>query len=171
MRLSVIVSLFLTLGLSHAVHPSFSAPPGDLEGSGYDLDSSGSGSGDWSEQGELRNMEVPLNSEDVRILAVNPSGRTENTFHDSAVPTFVNTNWPAEDGGSGFINVANSKSLLEREEVFAGVIAGGVTGVILAAALATLLIYKWQTKDDGYIPGQQRASDKDYHKPSRQDVV
>lgn len=29
----------------------FSYPPGDLEGSGYDLDGSGSGSGDWSEQG------------------------------------------------------------------------------------------------------------------------
>lgn len=56
--------------------------------------------------------------------------------------------------------------------MFTGVIAGGVTGVILAAALAALLIYKWQKKDDeGYVLGQERASDRDYHKPNRDDVV
>lgn len=54
----------------------------------------------------------------------------------------------------------------------AGVIAGGVTGAILAASLATILIYKWQKKDDeGYILGQQRASVEDYHRPSREEVV
>lgn len=59
------------------------------------------------------------------------------------------------------IVVANSKSLVERKEVFATIVAGGVTGGLLAATLASVLIYKWRIKgDDGYILGQQRASDE-----------
>ena len=52
--------------------------------------------------------------------------------------------------------------------MFTAVIAGGVTGVALAAALAALLIYRWQKKDNGgYILGQQRV----YHRPDREQVV
>lgn len=59
------------------------------------------------------------------------------------------------------IVVANSKSLAERKEVFATIVAGGVTGGLLAATLASVLIYKWRIKgNDGYIVGQQRASDE-----------
>lgn len=54
---------------------------------------------------------------------------------------------------------------------FTGVIAGGVTGVTLAASVAAILIYRWQKEDGGYILGQQRASDKDYYKPNRDEVV
>ena len=54
--------------------------------------------------------------------------------------------------------------------MFTGVIAGGVIGATLAAALAGILIYKWQKKD-GYILGQQRASDEYYHKHNRGEVV
>lgn len=58
------------------------------------------------------------------------------------------------------IVVANSKSLVERKEVFATIVAGGVMGGLLAATLASVLIYKWRIKGDGYIMGQQRASDE-----------
>lgn len=55
--------------------------------------------------------------------------------------------------------------------IFTGVIAGGVIGVTLAAAAATILIYRWQKKDEGYILGQQRASDEDNNKPNRGEFV
>ncbi|XP_031178434.1 syndecan-4-like isoform X2 [Sander lucioperca] len=147
--------LFLALGLIHPINMSFPVLPGDLEGSGYDLDSSGSG--DWSQQGEMENIEYHPNSKDVRTFTANP---------DSSVLNFDGAH---KDSGSAFVVVANSKSFLENKEVFAAVIAGGVTGVALAAALAALLIYTWQKKDNGgYILGQQRASDEDYHRPDRE---
>lgn len=38
--------------------------------------------------------------------------------------------------------------------MYAGIVAGGVIGVTVAAALAAVFIYKWQKKDRGYILGQ-----------------
>lgn len=59
------------------------------------------------------------------------------------------------------IVVANSKSLVERREVFAAIVAGGIMGGLLAATLASVLIYKWRIKgNDGYILGKQRAPDE-----------
>ncbi|XP_040920475.1 syndecan-1-like [Toxotes jaculatrix] len=120
MTLYVTASLLLALGLIHPINMSFALPK-DLEGSGYDLDSSGSGSGDWPEQGR----------------------------------TFDVTHWPAKDTES-YVIMANSKSFLENKQIFAGVIAGGITGVILATMLAGILIYHWHNKDHGgYSQGQQ----------------
>ncbi|XP_051265536.1 uncharacterized protein LOC127368603 [Dicentrarchus labrax] len=174
MRIYLTASLILALGLIHPVNLSFSALPEDLEGSGYDLDTYGSGSGDWSEQGEMKNNkeeeEGHSNSQDVRILAAKGGGGTQNTFHGSSVPRFDNTHGPAEDSRSGFVVLANSKQFLESKDVLAGVIAGAVIGVTLAVALAAILIYKWHKEDDGgYILGEQ--SDEDYHKPNREEVV
>ncbi|TKS75531.1 Syndecan-3 Precursor [Collichthys lucidus] len=173
MRTPLTASLFLFLGLIQQINMSFSALPKDLEGSGDDQEISGSGSGDLSEQDETNTKDRP-EINDVRVFAENAGGGTKNTFHDSSVVTFDETLpvMPVMDVGSGYGVMANSKSLLERKEIFAGVIAGGVTGAILAASLATILIYKWQKKDDeGYILGQQRASVEDYHRPSREEVV
>lgn len=65
--------------------------------------------------------------------------------------------WPTH--GEEIVLVANSKNLMERQEVFAAVVAGAVTGVVLAATLASLLIYKWHKKSDvSYILGRQKAS-------------
>ncbi|XP_028461400.1 syndecan-3 [Perca flavescens] len=150
--------LFLALGLIHPINMSFPVLPEDLEGSGYDLESSGSG--DWSQQGGMENSKYHPNSEDVR------------TFTANAASSVLNFDGAHKDNGSGFVVVANSKSFLENKEIFAALIAGGVTGVALAAALAALLIYRWQKKDNGgYILGQQRASDVDYYRPDRAQVV
>ncbi|KAF1376726.1 hypothetical protein PFLUV_G00214460 [Perca fluviatilis] len=155
--------LFLALGLIHPINMSFPVLPEDLEGSGYDLDSSGSG--DWSQQGEMENSEYHPNSKDVRTFTANAGGGTKNTLHASSVLNFDGAH---KDSGLGFVVVANSKRFLENKEIFAAVIAGGVTGVALAAALAALLIYRWQKKDNGgYILGQQRV----YHRPDREQVV
>lgn len=175
MSVSSAVSLFLALGLLHPVVRSFSACPEDLEGSGDDLDGVDSGSGDRSpedEAGELINIMDRFSGKDVTVFAANTAGGAKTAFHGSSVPTLDNAHGPANDNGSGFFNVANSKSFLERKDIFAAVIAGGVTGAILAALVAAIIIYTWQKKDDGgYSLGRQKASDEDYHKPSREDVV
>ncbi|KAM9339534.1 uncharacterized protein ABDE67_017180 [Symphorus nematophorus] len=169
MRISLI-SLLLVLGLIHPVYMAISGLFEDLEGSGYDLEASGSGDG--SEKGETNIEDQSKSSKNGRIFAPNAGGGTENTLHRSSVRIFDKNYWPGEDRGSGFVVMANSKGFLEREDVFAGVIAGGVTGAVLAAALAGILIYKWQKKDDGgYILSQQRASYEDYHRHNRDEVV
>lgn len=43
----------------------------------------------------------------------------------SSVLSFDRKHWPAKDGGPGFVIVANSKSLLERKEIFAGTLQYG----------------------------------------------
>lgn len=171
MRIASAVSVFLTLGLIRPVHLSFSAPPEDLEGSGDDFDRVGSGSGDWPEQVE-KNINVRINSKHVTLVEANAGVGAKNTFHGSSVRTSDNTRRPAKDSRSGFVIVANSKSFLERKEILSAVIAGAVTGGIFAVSLAAILIYKWQKKDDGgYVLGQQRASDEDYHTTNREEVV
>ncbi|KAK5852830.1 hypothetical protein PBY51_006669 [Eleginops maclovinus] len=129
---------------------SFPGPPDDLEGSGYDLESSGSGSGDWSEPVEIK----------------------DTVSKDGTKSTFDGTSDLNKDFGSEFIFVESSKSFLENKDIFAAVIAGGAIGVALAAALATILIYTWQHKDnEGYILAQQTASGGDYHRPNREEVI
>ncbi|KAK2856126.1 hypothetical protein Q5P01_004861 [Channa striata] len=125
---------FLALGFLHPVRMSFTALLEDVEGSGYDLDSSGSGLGDLSEQREISNMEVYPSSQDL---------------------TAETTHWPANDS-EYFVSVTNNINFLENKQVFTAVIAGGVTGMILAAILTALLIWKWQDKENGgYIIGQR----------------
>lgn len=171
MRIASTVSLFLTLGLIHPAHLSFSAPPEDLEGSGDDFDSLGSGSGDWSEQVE-KNINVRISSKYVTLVETNAGVGAKNAFRGSSVRTSDDTRRPAKDSRSGYVIVANGKSFLERKEILSAVIAGAVTGGIFAVSLAAILIYKWQKTDDGgYILGQQRASDEDYHTPNREEVV
>lgn len=171
MSICLTTCLFLVLGLIHPVFMAISGPPEDMEGSGYDVENSGSGDG--SEQvspGEANIEDQSKCGKNVRLFGANGGGGTENTLHGSSVLTFDKTHWPGKDSGSGFVVMANSKSILEREDVFACVIAGGVTGAALAAALAGIIIYKWQKKDE-YVLGQQRASDEYYHKHNREEVV
>ncbi|TNN45211.1 Syndecan-2-B [Liparis tanakae] len=72
MRTSVAASLIFALGLLVPVSASFSARPEELEGSGYELDSFGSGSGDWSDQEETENIKDPPNSKGTRNTSHGP---------------------------------------------------------------------------------------------------
>ncbi|XP_005921641.1 syndecan-1-like [Simochromis diagramma] len=168
MRLSLAASLFLSLGLIHPVWTSLSVPPEELEGSGYDLDGSGSGSGDGSEEGVTEDQH---NSKDGRILA-ETRDETKITFHGFSDKTFGNTHRSAADDDSGYVAIANSRSYFENSEFLAGVIAGGVTGLALAATVAGILIYKWQKKEeeDRYSLGPEKALDHNYQKPNREKV-
>lgn len=137
---------------------SFPGPPEDLEGSGYDLEDSGSGSGDWTEEGEIKNT----NSKDIHILAT--GGGTQTNFDSTSD---LNDNM-----GSEYVLVPSSKIFLDNKEIFAAVIAGGLIGVVLAAAMAAILIYTWQQKDnEGYVLAQQTTSHGDDHRPNREEVI
>ncbi|XP_028253211.1 syndecan-3-like [Parambassis ranga] len=166
MRLSVTASLFITFGLIHPINSLLSASPEDLEGSGYDLDSSGSGSGDGSDPDKTESNTV--NSEDVRLLAA--GGGNDNTLHGSSGLTFDSTLWPA--GDSGFVFIESSKWPWERPDIHAALIAGGVTGAILAAMLMAVLIYQMQNHDEeGPILAWKKDANEGYHKPTRDVIV
>ncbi|KAM8832835.1 uncharacterized protein AB9W97_003738 [Spinachia spinachia] len=135
MTTSLTVSLILALGLMRPTSTSLPAHPEDLEGSGYEWD--GSGSGDSSDQGEIENINHQPNSKG-----------TQNTLH--------NIEDTYNDGGSGFVILANSKSLFENKDIVAAVITGGVIGVAVAGLLGAVFIYMWKKKDNrGYTAGQQ----------------
>ncbi|KAK1875567.1 Lysosomal-associated transmembrane protein 4A [Dissostichus eleginoides] len=74
----------------------------------------------------------------------------------------------SDNMGSEYVLVASSKSFLDHKEIF----AGGVIGVVLAAAMAAILIYTWQKKDnEGYVLAQQTTSRGDYHRPNREEFA
>ncbi|CAK6979199.1 syndecan-3-like isoform X1 [Scomber scombrus] len=135
---------------------SFPALKEDSEGSGYDLETSGSG--DWSDQGTINKIKDHPNSKDVLVFG----GGTKNTLNDHSELPFDSEDWLVKHSGSGYVFLPNGKSFLENKEIVAGIIAGGVIGVAAAAAVGAILIYNWQKKDGGYILGQQTASG-DYH--------
>lgn len=62
---------------------------------------------------------------------------------------------------------SENTSLLERKEVLAGVVAGGVVGLMFALMLVTLLIYRMKKKDEGSYALEEHTH-VGYQKPQRQ---
>lgn len=161
MRISVTVSIWLTPAILHLVSMTLLEDDDlELSGQGLYLDFSGSGSGfgpgsgDWSEQEELEDDQILPIDKKVRLTPVHAEPGSDDSS-DSAEFDFESP-WPTE--GGEILVVANSKNLMDREEVFAAIVAGAVAGVVLAATLGTVLIYKWHMKSAvSYTPGQQRA--------------
>lgn len=172
---SLSAAVFVSVFLLPAVSQSHSALPEDLEGSGYDLDSSGSGSGDGWEQvspDEITNIKIQPNSYGGRICTKNTGGGNKNASPGSSDLTSDSTRWPATVDESEFVFFESSKRFWENEEILAALIAGGVAGVTIAVALSAVLIHKQQKKGkEGNILGGRRASDEDYHKPIRDAVI
>lgn len=172
MRGSLEAALFLSVLLVPAISQSLSALPEELEGSGFDLDSSGSGSGDGSDQDEITNAKVQPNSFEGRMFTANAGGGNRNAVHGSSGLTSDGTRWPARDDESGFVITESSKQFWESKDLLAAVIAGGVTGVIIAVAVSAVLIHiRRQKGKEGHFLGRRRASDEDYHKPIRNAVI
>ncbi|XP_029984702.1 syndecan-4-like isoform X2 [Sphaeramia orbicularis] len=156
MRILLTAILMFLLGIIHPVSTGASVLPDDLEGSGYDDE--GSGSGALSEK-----VSLDENKNDKS----QPNTKGDRRFTGFSDRAFDGTHWSA-----GETIVAKSKTVFENKETLAGIIAGGVTGLVMAIILAGVLIYKWQKKDDGgYILGQQRASDEDCHRSHGDEIV
>ncbi|CAB1445164.1 unnamed protein product [Pleuronectes platessa] len=114
----------------------------DSEGSGYDLGTSGSGDG--SEH---------ASSDEVTDVMDRPG--SEGRLLDRPL-------WADRDVRSEYVIVPKSKSFLEKPQIVGGIIAGGVTGMVLALILMAILIYKWRNKDNlGYFQGQQTHREGD----------
>ncbi|XP_028848201.1 syndecan-2-like [Denticeps clupeoides] len=72
--------------------------------------------------------------------------------------------------GASLPNSAENKNLLEKKEVLAGVIAGGVVGLAFAVMLVALMVYRMKKKDEGsYALDEQKQPNGGYQKPQRQE--
>ncbi|KAM4712836.1 uncharacterized protein FYW61_020051 [Anableps anableps] len=153
MRLYLTVSAFLALVLILPGTVSLSGPPEDLEGSGYDLD--GSGSGDDPEQGTSNNPDPAIVS--------NQANGNKNAAKSSSTLNIGSSHRHDGNAAPELVVISNSESLLENKEI-AAVIAGGLTGAIIGVLVSAILIYKWRKKrKEERILSQKKASDEDYH--------
>ncbi|XP_026790201.3 syndecan-1 [Pangasianodon hypophthalmus] len=65
---------------------------------------------------------------------------------------------------------SDNDSLLERKEVLAGVIAGGVVGLAFAIMLVSLMVYRMKKKDEGsYSLDEHKHPNGGYQKPQKQE--
>ncbi|XP_074153382.1 syndecan-1 [Sminthopsis crassicaudata] len=63
-----------------------------------------------------------------------------------------------------------SQGILDRKEVLGGVIAGGLVGLIFAAALVGFMLYRMRKKDEGsYSLEEPKQANGAYQKPQRQE--
>ncbi|XP_035277077.1 syndecan-1-like [Anguilla anguilla] len=113
---------------------------------------------------ERRSESVFIIIEEDNII---PNGRTndaENEIPDDSDLTF---DLKSESMDS---SVGKSQGLLERTEVLAGVVGGGVVGLVLAVALVSLMVYRMKKKDEGnYGLEAQQNSYKGYQKAQMQE--
>ncbi|KAK1793219.1 hypothetical protein P4O66_011620 [Electrophorus voltai] len=67
-------------------------------------------------------------------------------------------------------NASENESLLEKKEVLAGVVAGGVVGLAFAIMLVALMVYRMKKKDEGsYALDEHKQPNGGYCKPQRQE--
>ncbi|XP_023830227.1 syndecan-1 [Salvelinus sp. IW2-2015] len=183
MRTLLISTLLFAMGAClPAITTSYSIPPDDLDGSGHDLESSGSGSGEWAEvsKGSVRfttisTFTMTMSEDDLMFNAIDEEDKTvpiimtdntRNKISEDSDLTFDKRPKLDDNNGSAIGNVAKSGGLLENKEALAAIIAGGVVGLALAASLLTLMVYNMKKKDEGgYTVNQKNKSNGGYQKP------
>ncbi|CAI9546095.1 unnamed protein product, partial [Staurois parvus] len=68
------------------------------------------------------------------------------------------------DGSAGA-----SHGIMERKELLAGIIAGGLAGLVFAASLVAFVFYRMKKKDEGsYSLEEPKQSNGGYQKPREQ---
>ncbi|XP_035650500.1 syndecan-1-like [Oncorhynchus keta] len=183
MRTLVISTLLFAMGTClPAITTSYSIPPEDLDGSGHDLESSGSGSGERAEvsKGSVRfttisTFTMTMSEDDLMFNAIDEEDKTvpiimtdntRNKISEDSDLTFDKRPKLDDNNGSAIGNVAKSGGLLANKEALAAIIAGGVVGLALAASLLTLMVYNMKKKDEGgYTVNQKNTSNGGYQKP------
>ncbi|KAM3932383.1 syndecan-1 [Leptodactylus fuscus] len=94
----------------------------------------------------------------------------EDIFFEATVPVInkgrmIPPNTATEDEGSSDA----SHGIMERKEILAGIIAGGVAGLAFAAALVAFVLYRMKKKDEGsYSLEEPKQSNGGYQKPREQ---
>ncbi|XP_062927179.1 syndecan-3-like [Mobula hypostoma] len=109
--------------------------------------------------------------EDATII-VDFDSQTEDYFiSDVKKETFVNAKpslgKPAEDISPDY---NRSLSILERRELLAGAVAGGLVGLMIAVLLIVVLVYRMKKKDEGsYTLDESKQPNGGYQKPQKQE--
>ncbi|XP_072134875.1 uncharacterized protein [Mobula birostris] len=112
-----------------------------------------------------------VTQEDATII-VDLDNRTEDYFiSDAEKETFVNAKpslvKPAEDISPDY---NRSQSILERRELLAGAVAGGLVGLMIAVLLIVVLVYRMKKKDEGsYTLDESKQPNGGYQKPQKQE--
>ncbi|XP_012669728.2 syndecan-1 [Clupea harengus] len=119
------------------------------------------------------------------VMSTSPTKDTDSNFvEDNIIPEVrsgVDMAKPDEDFGfDNEIRSPNTKhalerssdyqNILERKEVLAGVIAGGIVGLAFAVMLVALMVYRMKKKDEGsYALDEHKPSNGGYQKAKRQE--
>ncbi|XP_027028309.1 syndecan-1 [Tachysurus fulvidraco] len=101
-------------------------------------------------------------------------GKPRLNDHDFEFENEIQTvlNSDVSGSGSDFArgSASDNDSLLERKEVLAGVIAGGVVGLAFAIMLVALMVYRMKKKDEGsYSLDEHKHPNGGYQKPQKQE--
>ncbi|KAJ8274955.1 hypothetical protein COCON_G00095800 [Conger conger] len=108
--------------------------------------------------------------EDNKAIPHGRANEAENEIPDDSDLTFD----PKPDlTDSSVENLAKSQGLLERKEVLAGVVGGGVVGLVLAVALVSLMVYRMKKKKDegNYALDAQQNSYRGYQRAQTQEEM
>lgn len=142
MRVLDSAALLLILGLFTPITLSLS-PPEDWEGSGDDLEASGSG--DWTDDDSTGDVDSSISRNEQTSTAKEGGGR------NSHGPSDVDMDEPP---AGDYVMLSSDKSFWEDEDIRTAIIAGGVTGAVLAVAFIAIIIYRRRIKEEeGYAPG------------------
>ncbi|XP_056420237.1 syndecan-1 [Hyla sarda] len=96
-----------------------------------------------------------------------PSGVDEDIFFEATVPSINRMNNEDSITDDGTSNA--SHGIMERKELLAGIIAGGVAGLVFAAFLVAFVLYRMKKKDEGsYSLEEPKQSNGGYQKPREQ---
>ncbi|XP_064201872.1 syndecan-2-B-like [Anguilla rostrata] len=99
---------------------------------------------------------VPARTEAPLLLTEEPSSTDEVTSTTGAPQVLVDEDKPFR---------VHSENILQRTEVLAAVIAGGVIGFLFAIFLILLLVYRMRKKDEGsYDLGERKPMSTTYQK-------
>lgn len=90
----------------------------------------------------------------------------DDIFFEATVPLDKSDRMaPAPDDGSS----GASHGIMERKELLAGIIAGGIAGLVFAASLVAFVLYRMKKKDEGsYSLEEPKQSNGGYQKPREQ---
>ncbi|XP_073424386.1 syndecan-1 [Dendrobates tinctorius] len=101
-----------------------------------------------------------------------PSGVADEDIFFESTNSVLNEgrmNPSSEEGNSDEGSSDASHGIMERKELLAGIIAGGVAGLVFAAALVVFVLYRMKKKDEGsYSLEEPKQSNGGYQKPREQ---
>ncbi|XP_054845098.1 syndecan-1 [Eublepharis macularius] len=99
-----------------------------------------------------------------------PDEKKELEMEDRAVEELGKGSRAADPGATETKSAETSQGLMDRKDVLAGVIAGGLVGLLFAGFLVGFMLYRMKKKDEGsYSLDEPKQSNGGYQKPHKQE--